>query len=66
MSGFLRRLAVLERLRKRKRGRRVVVVRQDRPGGEERRAAAQLEADAAGEELTVIRVIRQARDDTPG
>lgn len=66
MSGFLRRLAVLERLRKRKRGRRVVVVRQDRPGDEERLTAAQLEADAAGEELTVIRVIRQARDDTPG
>jgi len=66
MSGFLRRLAALERLRKRKHGRRVVVVRQDRPGDEERLAAAQLEADAAGEELTVIRVIRQARDDTPG
>lgn len=66
MSGFLRRLAALEKLRKRKHGRRVVVVRQDRPGDEERLSAAQLEADTGGEELTVIRVIRQARDDTPG
>ena len=66
MSGFLRRLAALEGLRKRKRGRRVVVVRQDRPGDEARLTAAQLEADAAGEELTVIRVVREARQDTPG
>lgn len=66
MSGFLRRLAALEKLRKRKHGRRVIVVRQDRPGDEERLTAAQLEADAVGEELTVIRVVRQARDDTPG
>ena len=66
MSGFLRRLAALEKLRKRKHGRRVFVVRQDRPGDEERLSAAQLEADTAGEELTVISVLRQARDDTPG